>query len=491
MAVAGKLLFSSLPPTSSFSGKVIIDRWLIWRFVFFATCLSFALGCSLACLNTTASTLAVFMQWCGNEHQYECDEANHKGALLTHVARIGAVVGCMLDIPLVKRGRIFTMKVTSVLYIVSSLLVVFGTNFTTMIIGRLICGLAVGATTVGVPMYVAEISPTAERGYNVSLCQLMLSIGMFVAVAAGLFLDTPDGSYKYHIPQTTVFVLKCILGLPIIPSICTLAYFTNNSLESPTWLLKRKGPEEALEVLNKIYTADDANKELDELLSINAGDSPNETVRSVSVLRAFMMRQHRRLVLLGCFIGIFAQLCGFSVFLASCAGVLDSDGVSPHKVVLLSSGLALFHIFVVMQSAVLVDAYGRKLMLQISYLGQALALTSYLLVFLCRDDKDMGWVSFCAIIGCVTFYAFGAGPVTFLYLNEMFPPEVKESAVGLCLSLYWAASFLIGFLVSYVPVGVAYSVFWLSTAMAFFVVTLWCEETSGKPLGFTARSHKM
>ena len=53
-----------------------------------------------------------------------------------------------------------------------------------LIVARLLSGLGVGAVLVAAPMYIAEISPPALRGRMVTINQLFIVLGIFLAFAS-------------------------------------------------------------------------------------------------------------------------------------------------------------------------------------------------------------------------------------------------------------------------------------------------------------------
>ncbi len=70
---------------------------------------------------------------------------------------------------------------------------------------RIIGGLGVGIASMTAPMYIAEISPAAQRGRLVSLYQLAIVIGSFVVFLATYFIGgtnettlTPEAINALH-----------------------------------------------------------------------------------------------------------------------------------------------------------------------------------------------------------------------------------------------------------------------------------------------------
>jgi MFS family permease len=71
-----------------------------------------------------------------------------------------AVAGFFSD----RFGRKKVLIVTALLFAVSALMSAFATNFVTFVVSRIIAGVAVGGAILVAPVYIAEISPSKQRG---------------------------------------------------------------------------------------------------------------------------------------------------------------------------------------------------------------------------------------------------------------------------------------------------------------------------------------
>src|SRR5699024_5693357 len=92
---------------------------------------------------------------------------------------IGAIFGSGFGGPLSdKFGRRRLVFMISILFIIGALTLASAPNMVTLVVGRLIIGLAVGGSTAIVPVYLSEMAPTESRGSLSSLNQLMITIGI-------------------------------------------------------------------------------------------------------------------------------------------------------------------------------------------------------------------------------------------------------------------------------------------------------------------------
>ncbi|MCT6904162.1 MAG: MFS transporter, partial [Lactobacillus sp.] len=112
---------------------------------------------------------------------------------LTFGAAFGAVFGSPLSD---KMGRKKLMIWLGVLFTLTGLGCGFAPNTGVLIILRIIMGLAVGATSALVPVYLAEISPAKERGKFVSMNQLLIVGGQGLSFLINAILGNTIGVHN-------------------------------------------------------------------------------------------------------------------------------------------------------------------------------------------------------------------------------------------------------------------------------------------------------
>src|SRR5580698_7380051 len=100
-------------------------------------------------------------------------------------------------------GRRKLLIVTAIIFIAGSILCAAATSATILIVGRIVVGLGIGLSSGTVPVYISEVSPASARGWQVSLFQLAITVGILLAYGGlclceerGLAMDVWPGRHS-------------------------------------------------------------------------------------------------------------------------------------------------------------------------------------------------------------------------------------------------------------------------------------------------------
>ena len=146
---------------------------------------------------------------------------------------LSATLSIFLAGPLADRiGRRTVLRTATVMFAASALMAAAANGYFMLIVARLLSGLGVGAVFVAAPMYIAEISPPALRGRMVTVNQLFLVCGIFLASASNLLivqLDTlPFEWLRLDLAGTR---WRWMLGIGVVPAVLYLFAFRGADLE--------------------------------------------------------------------------------------------------------------------------------------------------------------------------------------------------------------------------------------------------------------------
>ncbi|KAJ2909283.1 hypothetical protein GGI21_002041, partial [Coemansia aciculifera] len=95
---------------------------------------------------------------------------------------LGAIFGGLFSGYFADRwGRRVITCISSVVFIAGALIMTFSTHYSVLIAGRVVVGVAVGAASMVVPIYIGELAPKEIRGRLVTLNVLAITGGQLIA----------------------------------------------------------------------------------------------------------------------------------------------------------------------------------------------------------------------------------------------------------------------------------------------------------------------
>jgi MFS family permease len=197
------------------------------------TCLSgFLLGYDLCVIGSVLTPVQRDLRLC-----FPC--ADTSDAALAHCTcaakelvvssvSLGAIAGGLLGGFLADRlGRRAALALTDVLFVVGAvgLAAAEPSLVSLFFIGRVLCGLALGAAGAVASVYLAEISPPHERGLVITLNEVAVCVGCLSAYLSSLALA--DSRWRWTV------------GIACAPALLQLAGVGLLFEESPRWLVER------------------------------------------------------------------------------------------------------------------------------------------------------------------------------------------------------------------------------------------------------------
>jgi sugar porter (SP) family MFS transporter len=220
-------------------------------------------------------------------------------------------------------GRRRLVVVAGVVFAVGCLVAAVAPNLAVIVTGRFVMGLAVGALSMTVPIYLSEIAPARARGSLSGLNQLMISSGILIAYVINLGLDGA-GQWRYA------------FGLALVPAIALVigVYFQP---ESPRWLMRQGRVDEARAVLARII---DSGDQSGAAVEVEVGriqavlDGPARP--SVGAL----LGRLRRVLLVGVGVAFLQQIIGINTIIYYAPTILTALGFGRSAALLANAGSA-------------------------------------------------------------------------------------------------------------------------------------------------------
>ena len=377
----------------------------------------------------------------------------------------GTVLGSLFaGYPSDRYGRRAALRALAVFYVVSAFGCAFAWDWYSLVIFRVIGGLAIGGSSVIGPMYIAEIAPAAKRGRLVALFQFNIVLGILLAYFSNYLVGLGGfGSLEW----------RWKLGVAAAPAV--LFFFALFGIpQSPRWLVRRGLQAEAREVLVRV-----GEQNVDrEIRDIVATVSEEGSGRSVPLFQ----RRYRLPILLAITIGMFNQLTGINAILYYLNDIFARAGFDKVSSDLQAVAIGFTNLVFTLIAMSLIDRLGRKKLLLVGALGTAACLAGVAFVFFTGLYQGMLlWL----LILFIAFFAFSQGSVIWVYLSEVFPNLVRAKGQSLGSFTHWFMNALISGIFPMMAAksgGIPFAFFAAMTVAQFFVVLLAYPETKGVSL---------
>lgn len=383
---------------------------------------------------------------------------------------LGAIAGAGVSGPIADRfGRRRTTIVAGFVFLVGALGSAFAPGVGLLIVSRIVLGLAVGSSTIFVPLYIAEIAPTAVRGTLTAMFQLAITIGILLAYFVNYALAGAEA-------------WRWMLGLGALPAIILVVGMLP-LLESPRWLVNQERYDEARSVLRRARNTDqEVEDELREMEEAKRQEAEEEAGWG-ELTKAWV----RPMLLIGIVLAVGQQIVGINTIIYYAPTIMESTGLGASVSILATVGVGVVNVLFTIVALLLVDRVGRKPLLLVGLVGLAIALLLMGLGFALPGlSGATAYVTFAGLALYIASFAASFGVLLWVILPEIFPLKVRGSAMSVCTILHWSANFAVAqsFLPLVAAVGQA-AVFWgycvISIGVFIFIYFL-VPETKGRSL---------
>lgn len=388
-------------------------------------------------------------------------------------AAIGAIIGGRTNDAL---GRKKTLTAVAVVFFVGTVGCVFAPVLGVMLPSRFILGLAVGAASVTVPVYLAELAPTERRGALSGRNELAITVGQLSAFAINAIIFSLWGHH--------VGVWRYMLAICAIPAIALFIGMLRMP-ESPRWLIAGGRHAEALEVLMQVRTKDRAQAEIDEVEQLARLEARAQSGGIKDLKTPWI----RRIILTGIGLAIAQQLTGINSVMYYGTQLLTEAGFTAEAAIIANvangvlavagSALCLF---------VLIDRVRRRTIIIVGFI---LTTTIHGLITLTATlmHGQSTTRAVIILILCVTFVfcmQLCLNVPVWVALSEMFPLHMRGFGMGISVFGMWIANAALTFtfpiLVQVSGLQGVFGLFFVLGIIALLFLWKMLPNTSGRSL---------
>lgn len=345
--------------------------------------------------------------------------------LIVSSVLFGAMFGSLFSGRLTDRfGRRRLMLLISALFIIGTFIAATATQVYAILYGRLFIGFAIGIGSYTAPLYIAEVSPHEVRGGLVSLNQLAITVGILISFIINFAFTNFDGSWRWMFGIGLIPAILLSVGMLFLP-------------ESPRWLVKQNLLDKAIDTLRQLRQTNDVATEINEIKS-------SLQLKEAS-FREIFAPWIRPVLFLGVMLGFIQQVTGINTIIYYAPTIFQLAGFpDTSSSILATVGIGLINVLATIFAVRYLDKLGRRPLILFGLVGMALSLIGVSLAF--ELGSSTGMMPFIAMICIFTFiisFAVSLGVGLWLLISEIFPLEVRATAMGVAVFSCWLWNFAI------------------------------------------------
>ncbi|HFT1602515.1 TPA: sugar porter family MFS transporter [Klebsiella oxytoca] len=398
-------------------------------------------------------------------------------------AAIGSVGGGWLSD---RQGRRKNILWVAVIFIFGALGTAVAWDMSSMIIARFILGLAVGCASVTVPIYISELARPAQRERLVTVNELMIVTGQFLAysVNASIVNFYPDMSHNWRLMLAIPALPGALLwiGMLVMP-------------ESPRFFVRKGQIDKAVAVLKTIRRPEEVEQEIRDIqqvsqIGINHG-------RFVDELKKKWVLQ---LILIGLMIVLATRVTGVNTIMYYAPTVLKATGLGDAAAVTGAVANGVVSILATLLGMLLIGRHSRRKMFFTGQIGVTLSLVLICLSFklffhmetvdgvsgLHANFTGASYIILALMLMFLTFMQGWIAPVFWLMLAEIYPLRMRGLGMGFAVFGLWIFDFIIQ---SIFPIllnsyggGMTFGFFAVTNVIMLILLVKFLPETRGLTL---------
>lgn len=383
----------------------------------------------------------------------------------------GCVVGAMMAGYLSdKFGRKKILILTAIMFAISSIGAAIPTNLSQFVAARLIGGLGIGAASMLSPMYISEMSPADKRGMLVTLYQLAIVLGINLIYFINLLIAGSgteqwniDMGWRYMLGSGTIPAVLFLIALVLVP-------------ESPRWLASKGKDDDAIKILEKLNSKDQAAALMTEIKS--------SLKEEKGTIRELFAPGLRTALIIGMFLALFSQITGINAIIYYAPEIFKSVGFGTDSAMLQTVIIGITNTVFTFVAIKFIDQAGRRKLLLWGVSGMLVCLVGVGTVF--HFQLSNGPLLLIFILGFIASFACSLGPIPWVIISEIFPTKTRGVAMSFATLTLWIGVVLITqltpILLSTAGGAITFWIFAANSVMLVLFTYKMIPETKGKTL---------
>ncbi|MFJ4967568.1 sugar porter family MFS transporter [Streptomyces sp. NPDC088755] len=368
-------------------------------------------------------------------------------------------------------GRRKALGAIGVVFIIGTAIASAASGYLMLMAGRVILGLAVGAASATVPVYLSEISPTRIRGRLLTMNQLMITLGILIAYLVNLAFSSSE-------------MWRAMFAVGAIPAALMVAATVWFLPESPQWLISHGQADRAREGIASVTdeaAADTLVARAQQRIAEEREKAERNSRTADRGAKKLFTPDVRPALVVGLTLAAVQQFGGINTIIYYAPTIIQQTGLNASNSIFYSVFIGVINLLMTLVAIRLVDRAGRRIMVLVSLALMAVSIFMLGLAFVV-DMSSVLTLLFMVIY--IAAYAGGLGPVFWTLLGEIFPPSVRAEGSSVATAVNWVSNFIVS--LAFLPLASAIGqgeTFWIFAGIcvvAFFFVGRYLPETKGR-----------
>jgi major inositol transporter-like SP family MFS transporter len=371
-------------------------------------------------------------------------------------------------------GRKRSLMVCAVLFLLGALGSATAPSLVPMICARIVLGLAVGAASATVPLFLAEIAPAARRGRIVTINELMIVSGQLTAFIVNAGLD-----HWYNGPS----VWRWMLAIAAVPAVLLFVGMTFLP-DSPRWYALRGRVAEARHVLELTRAPEEVESEYATVVEHAKRDLSEDRGAALRDLRAFAWM--RRILFVGIGLAVVQQATGINTAIYYAPTILKSTGLGTSASLVATISVGVISVSMTLVGIWLLGFMNRRPLLITGFAGVAASQAALAFCFALPESTLRSYLVLAFMVSFVGFVQCFIGIGVWLLLSEIFPMAIRGFAMGIAVFVLWIVNGTISLvfpqLVGALGATGTFGIFVVINLLSIAFVSNFVPETRGRTL---------
>jgi major inositol transporter-like SP family MFS transporter len=387
----------------------------------------------------------------------------------------GAAFGALLGGRLADAvGRKRSLMVCAVLFLVGARGSATAPSLVPMVFARVVLGLAVGAASATVPLFLAEMAPANRRGRIVTVNELMIVTGQMLAfiVNAGLdrWYDGPS-VWRWMLAIAAIPAVLLFVGMMTLP-------------DSPRWYALKGRLADVRRVLTLTRPADEVEIEYELIVEHAQRDVSEDKGAALRDLRAYLWM--RRIVFVGIGLAIVQQATGINTAIYYAPSILESTGLGTSAALVATIAVGVISVTMTIVGIILLGRMNRRPLLITGFAGVAGSQAALAICFTLPESTLRSYLVLACMVSFVGFVQCFIGIGVWLLLSEIFPMAIRGFAMGIAVFVLWIVNATISLvfpsLVGALGAAGTFAIFVAINLCSIYFVARFVPETRGRTL---------